>query len=397
MSDHRRRRAATLVLLPAAMAAGTVLYALLSVLAPFIIRDLGISRAELGWIVAVFAAVSALISPRVGRITDRIGARRGMLAVFATTAAGFGLMALAPGLAAMAGAAVVISIGQALANPATNKMIAQEVTPGRQGIITGIKQSGVQAGAFVAGVAFPALAVAYGWRSVPMLVAAVIALAYVLAWATLPERDAGHASRGPVLEGLPPSAWWVAAYAFFMGAGGSPIFSFLPLYGVEAVGVSEQLAGFVVGFSALLGVAARIAWSVAADRRGEYAWPMVWLSGMAMVAGVATVAAQDLGVWMYWVAALLGYVSISAWNSVAMLSIIVEAGSRGAGRASGIVLLGFLLGLAVAPPIFGWSVDRLGTYRPGFAVVTVLFGCAFVTMLGWIRRRAVLGEAGVVA
>ena len=30
-------------------------------------------------------------------------------------------------------------------------------------------------------------------------------------------------------------------------------------------------------------------------------------------------------------------------------------------------------GLAVSPPIFGWSVDRLGTYIPGFVVVTVLF------------------------
>ena len=79
----------------------------------------------------------------------------------------------------MANLAAVVGIGQTLANPATNKMIAHEVPPGRRGLITGIKQSGVQAGAFVAGVAFPAAAVAVGWRSVPLAVAVVMGGTFV--------------------------------------------------------------------------------------------------------------------------------------------------------------------------------------------------------------------------
>ncbi len=90
---------------------------------------------------------------------------------------------------------------------------------------------------------------------------------------------------------------------------------------------------------------------------------------------------------MLWVSAILGFLSISAWNSVAMLSVIVETGARSAGRASGIVLMGFFAGLGLAPPIFGWSVDQLGTYRPGFIAVTLLFGLALLTMFGWMRRR----------
>ena len=371
------------------MAAGTILYAVLAVLASFIREDLAMSRAQFGWIVTAYAAVSAASAPVIGRITDWVGARAAMLAIFTFSGIGFLLLAAANAYPALIFAVLVIGVGQTLANPATNKMIAHEASGRRRGLITGIKQSGVQAGTFVGGVTFPALAVAIGWRGVPLLLSFVSALALLIGWWVLPRHPRErHLRRDAAAAPIPPSTWWIAGYAFLMGAGGSPVFSFLPLYAIEEVGVSEAVAGLVVGVSALLGVGARIVWSVGADRRGEYAWPMVVISAIAVAAGLATIAAEPLGVIVLWVSALLGYLSISAWNSVAMLSIIVEAGPRASGRASGIVMLGFMAGLAISPPFFGWSVDRYGTYRPGYTVVTVLFGLALITMLGWIRRRS---------
>lgn len=372
------------------MAVATVFYTMLAVLATFLIDDLGVTRAELGWVVTVFSICSAAISPSIGRIADRLGAKRALLWVFSFVGAGFVLMSLAGALLALIGAAVVVAIGQAMANPSTNKMIAQRFAAGRRGLMTGIKQSGVQMGAFVAGALFPTLAIARGWRSAPLVVGgASLFLLVVAAW-RLP-RDAQHAEpRASVATPLPPGTMWITLYAFLMGAGGSPIFSFFPLYAQEAVGVTETHAGWLVAIGGLVGLTSRILWSVAAERVGSWR-PMLILAVTAVVSGLLTMAAEPAGVWMLWVSTVVAYTSISAWNSVAMLTVITTAGPAGAGRASGVVLMGFLAGLAVSPPLFGWSVDRLDTYQPGLAAVVVLFALAVVTMFAWRRSATPVG------
>ena len=60
--------------------------------------------------------------------------------------------------------ALVGGVGQAIANPATNKLISMHVPPGKRGIITGIKQSGVQAGTFLGGLLLPVITLSFGWR-----------------------------------------------------------------------------------------------------------------------------------------------------------------------------------------------------------------------------------------
>jgi MFS family permease len=43
------------------------------------------------------------------------------------------------------------------------------------------------------------------------------------------------------------------------------------------------------------------------------------------------------------------------------------------GKGTGLVLFGFLFGLALGPPLMGYSVDTLGTYSPGWLVTAGLF------------------------
>ena len=358
------------------MTVATLLYTMVAVLATFIIDDLGVSRAQLGWVLAVYSIASAALSPTIGGIADRLGAKRSMLGVYAFAGAGFLVMTRADTLTVMLGAALVASFGQSMANPATNKMIANEFLPGKRGLITGVKQSGVQMGTVIGGISFPALAFRYGWRS---------ALLAVAAWAlpadsTTPAADAERAR-------LPSGIYWIMAYAFLMGVGGSPIFTFFPLYAHEVVGVSEITAGLMVAVGGLAAVIARIMWSVRVERSGEYSGSLMTLSAMAVGSGILLLLAQPLGAVMLWISVVAIFMSISAWNSVAMLAVITASGPSGAGRASGTVLLGFLSGLALSPPLFGWSVDRLETYQPGFMAAVVMFALATLTMWMWRRRQ----------
>ncbi len=396
MPDRRLTRPMLSALLPSTMAAGTMFYGLFAVLATFVIEDLEITRAQLGLLVTAFSLTGAVFSPIAGSVADRIGARRTMMTTFLLSGIGFLFISIAPNLGVMIAVALLLAVGQSFANPGTNKMIAQEYPPGRRGLVTGVKQSGVQMGSFVAGVAFPALAVWNGWRSVSVMVGLIVFGFLAIAWLVLPADETESASQVGISRSwtqLPAAIWWTAVFALFMGLGGSPLFAFFPLYAEEVLGVSAAEAGLIVGITSGFGVVSRIGWSIYAERGGRFVGAMLMASLLSIVAAALTMAAGSAGVWLLWVASTAIFLSTSGWNSVAMLSVIVEVGAELSGKATGVILSGFMLGLATAPPIFGWSVDQLGTYVPGFIGVIVCFSAAAITMALRLLRTRHLGTA----
>ncbi|MDH3189926.1 MAG: MFS transporter, partial [Acidimicrobiia bacterium] len=80
-------------LLAGGMAAATFAGPALAVLARFVIDDLSLSRAELGWVVSAFSAFAAIASPGMGRLTDRVGGRNALTGIFLMS--GLGLIAIA--------------------------------------------------------------------------------------------------------------------------------------------------------------------------------------------------------------------------------------------------------------------------------------------------------------
>lgn len=388
MPDRRLTRPLLMALLPSTMAAGTLFYGLFAVLGKVVIDDLEISRAQLGLLVTTFSLTAAFLSPIAGSVTDRFGARQAMLITFLLSGIGFLLMAVSPNLWVLLAVSVVLAVGQSFINPGTNKMIAAEYPPGKRGLVTGVKQSGVQMGSFIAGTTFPDIAGENGWRNVSLIVGLFLLGLFVLSWVVLPSptsQTLGRVGQAGWSE-LTATTWWTATFALFMGLGGSPIFAFLPLYAEEVLGVSVAEAGLILGVSSLFGVVSRIGWSVYAERQNKFMFAMLMTSLLSIGAVILIWAAGSVGVWLLWVASIATFLSMSGWNSVAMLSVIVDVGPRLSGKATGVILSGFMLGLAVAPPIFGRSVDVLGTYVPGFIGVLVCFAAAAVTMGSRILR-----------
>jgi len=169
------------------------------VLGPFLVADLGLSRAELGALTTAMFVAAAGLSPVSGRIVDRIGGRRSMLMLFAATAAGLVLAAVARTYLMLLAATLVTGVGFALGNPATNHVLAFHVDPHRKGALTGVKQSGVQAGALLAGVALPGLAGGVGWRGALLASLVLPVVGLVLAFVLVPPTAAASAARGAVV------------------------------------------------------------------------------------------------------------------------------------------------------------------------------------------------------
>jgi predicted MFS family arabinose efflux permease len=184
-----------------------------------------------------------------------------------------------------------------------------------------------------------------------------------------------RAERGP----LDPYIFRVAAYGFILGGAGTAIFTFLPLYAEEALGLGPASAGLAVTVTGVAGVVGRILWGRFAEVRFGTWRSLEYIAVLAAVAAAVLVAAASV-TWLVWLAAVLTGFSASAWNSVGMLAVIETVTPAQAGRASGVVLLGFLGGLGVGAPAFGYSIDRLGTYGPGWTAVGIAFLFGLVVM-----------------
>ncbi|RMH70048.1 MAG: MFS transporter [Actinomyces sp.] len=365
------------------MGASTLQLFALAVLAADLIDDLGVSRAQIGILGGVNTLIGAVASPAGGRLVDRIGARRGVVWVLAVSAAGLAATAAATTYVTLVLASVLAGLPQAGANAATNKLIGEHVAPGRRGVVTGIKQSGVQIAVFAAGATLPGLARLVGWRPSLAVVAVLVAGWAALAAMRLPPEVEGTGP-APAPDGrrarLDPFVWRLTVYGTLMGLAAGATGRFLPLFAHEALGYPTTVAGLTVALSGLVAIGARIWWGRAAERGlgSRRALAIMGLLGAAVGGGL--VAADVALAALVWPVAVLSAVSLSSWNSVAMLAIITGTAGSDAGRASGVVLAGFLAGLAVGSPVAGWSVDATGTYDTAWVAVAVLAALAAATM-----------------
>lgn len=381
------------VVLAGVMAVGTSANAVIPVLAPVLVRELGIDRAGVGSVVSVVGLGGALVSVFAGALVDRLGGRRLALGILGAGTCVLALTAMSRSLGGLLVAGVVCGLANGASNPATNELIATRLPRGRQGITTGVKQSGVYGAVFLAGLGLPPLVAAFGWRIAVWITLAVpVGLALLTLIVVPPDSVARrHAPAGRVRFRAPASVVWMTVYGFFMGMGAGAMLAFIPLYAQEGVGLSVQAAGLVASTFGILGIAARILWARGSERLADYARPLRLLALLsALAAGLVLIAAPERP-WLLWVGVVLAGATVTAWNAVAMLAVVVRAPGGQTGRASGLVTVGFLSGLGSAPPAFGAVVDRTGSYDLAWGGVIAVLLVAALTATLWRRQESADG------
>ncbi len=320
------------------------------------------------------------MSPLFGRVTDRIGAvaaTRNVLILGVITLTSF---ALAPSYGVLVLAAVATGLPQGWSNPATNSLIVDNVPAGSRGVVTGVKQSGVQFGTLLGGLLLPLFAALWDWRLAVLMFLAIPVAGLI---GMMGRSDSmPHAERvGWGDEAIPDSVKWVAVYGTLAGLATSAIFGFLPLFAEESQLWSPRAAGSLVAVVGLSGIAARILWPAASERRIGHGRTLrilaIMSTGTAVLLGLA--ARGVLESWVLIPAAVLLGGGAIAWNAVGMLAVMDFSSPAMVGKGTGVVLAGFLLGLALGAPLMGFSVDMLGTYVPGWlASAGLLLGCVVV-------------------
>ncbi|MFD8983588.1 MFS transporter [Streptomyces sp. NPDC059564] len=387
-SGRDREARSLTALLTCAMAFSMLQLFLLGALGPRLVEELDISAAVLGLTTTVGFGTAAALSPAGGRMVDRIGPRRSLVLLLAVSALALALIGAAPGAGLLLGAVALGGIPQALANPATNKAILAAVPPVRRGAVTGLKQSGVQWGAFAAGLPLSALAGGLGWRGAVWTASGAALLAGVWALCALPA-DPPVTSASPARTSFVPQGMvaWLAGFSLFLGTGIASVNTYLALYGVRGLGMGPTVAGGLVAVLGVAGVLGRVGWSKAA-RPGRAEW-LPGLLACGAVGAAALLAGGLLASPLVWAGAVAVGVFAVSGNAVSMVLVMQRAAPGRAGQDSALVAAGFFAGFAVGPPLFG-LLAQSGRYGAGWLLVAVEFAAAGAVAFLWaVRDRRV--------
>ena len=369
---------------------------------PLIADELGVPVGGLGPLVSVYSVVLALAALVMGPVSDRIGRKRVMLigsGVLALVLAGHGLADTYPRLLM---ARVLAGAGGGMLSGAAVSYVGDAFPYARRGWATGWVMSGVPFGLVLGIPVGRILAVGLGFRAPFVAFAAVMAVAFVLVLAVVPQPDVARTERptvggalrlyGAMLRRPGPS---VAALLYFvMYAGLGLLIVYLPAWlsdrfdlAVSLGGRPLTLGGLPVDFIALLFFAGGLASILVGPRAGALSdrvgrRPLVLASsvGLAVLAAAIpfAVTTRPLAVVLYVVLMSLFAMRMAPFQ--ALLTALVPASERGAFLSLTIAVgqIGTALGATLGGVLYG----RYGFTANALASAATM---ALMAVLVWAR------------
>lgn len=370
----------------AVMGLGTWLGFAFGVLAPFLVRDLGLRDVEVGALPSLMYASGALLAGGAGRLVDRIGPRRTCLIVPAAVVVanlGFGF---APGWGALVAVALVGGLGLASTNPATNRLVVEALPATSRGVAMGWKQAGVSGASFLVGALLPSVATRLDWRAAAVTGAVVAAVVWVVLARLLPRPQPEHVapSRHPADDRRAPGrrVLGTPVYAAMLGAVNGSLTAYLVLYGVRTLGNAETVAGMAAAVLGFAAIGARVGWATLGSRTGQ---PVRWLRVIAALAAsgfVGLAAIPEAAPFaLLAVAGALGLSALS-WQALLMLAAVEGVPVGRVGRVSGTVTRAFYGGYVVGPLVVGAAADAGFSYRTLWTA-SALLSAAAILVVRW--------------
>ncbi|NNL14593.1 MAG: MFS transporter, partial [Acidimicrobiia bacterium] len=279
---------------------------------PLYAREFGVSRTAAGALISAFAVARLVFDVVGGVASDRVGARRVMLAgAVLLTASSIGA-AVAPSYAFLLVARVLEGFGSAAFATAAMKLIIITTDRERLGRTMAFYQTGLLAGVSL-GPLLGGVSAELGDLATPFWMYAVLGgFVWLLVWRYIevPEMEAAsvrgvfRATRTLLRSSAFVALMFVSVTVFFMRAGAR--LTLLPLYAAEELGLSEARIGLVLAVGAILTLAVVNLGGWLVDRVGR-----VPVLIFGLLATAATIAAHGA------VTTLPGLLVVSAGFGVA--------------------------------------------------------------------------------
>ncbi|MGI9422661.1 MAG: MFS transporter [Hyphomicrobiaceae bacterium] len=240
-----------------------------AVIAPVAAPSISV-KAEL---IGTFSAIAYGIGMPAGLITGALTARFGSIRIcqLAMVLVFFGVAALtiSTPLAAIAGA-VILGLSYGPVNPASTEILARVTTPRIRPFIFSVKQTGMPAGAALAGAFLPVLILAFDWR---IAIAATGLLAIIVALGIQPMRKqidttsdvAPRVKVGNIVDPLKlvwqdPRLRCLISVGFVYGGSQVAIATFYVIHLTSKLALSLEIAGLIYTVLQISAVAGRLIW-----------------------------------------------------------------------------------------------------------------------------------------
>lgn len=352
--------------------------------------------AAVQWVVLSYLLAITAVLVGVGRLGDRFGHRRLLLAGVAVFAVACALCSAAPSLGALVAARALQGLGAATMMAMTMALVTATVPKEQTGSVMGLLGTMSAVGTGLGPAIGGALIAASGWRALFLVMLPLAALAFVLVQRTQADRDPPPPAGGRVSvfsalhdralgAGLGMSTLVAAVMMTTLVAG--------PFYLSHGLGLDPTPMGLAMAVGPCVAALAGIPAGRLTDRWGSYATTLGGL--LCMLAGCLMLVLLPLGAAGY-IGALviltLGYAHFQAANNTAVMSNL-SADRRGviAGWLNLSRNLGLIIGAWALGAVFAWGTGDLQSALPAavgqglrvtFAVAAGLVVLALLLALG---------------
>jgi MFS family permease len=323
--------------------------------------------------VSVFFLAGAFGAGPGGRLSERTGALRAMMAsALVTCACLLAAGLLAESLVALFAFLAAAGLANAVAQPAINLFMADQVPTERQGLAFGIKQSAIPGAVLISGLALPVLAIPLGWRATFVICAlAPLAVALVLVRQAASLRPVPERERPP----RPSRALILIALGAALGSSAPGALSAYLVASAVDVGIAEGTAGILAAFGSAVSLAVRLAVGMRADRRVDYGFRMVvTLLALGSVGFALLAVGAPLP---FAVGAVVAFALGWGWPGIFNMAI-VHLHRDSPGAATGVSQTGIYVGAGGGPAAFGALYSMSGYTVAWLVTACVALGAALV-------------------
>ena len=390
----------------------------ISVAGPRIQADLGIGPVGWGWVTGIFTFAYCIFEIPTGTMGDRIGPRRVLTRIVVWWSAFTALTGAMTSFYPLLLTRFLFGAGEAGAFPNASVVVARWFPPRQRATMSGVNLAASQVGGAIAPLLVVPIQMRYGWR-MSFFVFGVAGLVWAAVWYAW-FRDSPEEMRGPSASAVdasasaaPPVAAVAASHVFpWRAASGSQTvwallglaFCYIYVYNffqtwfhtflVRGRGFSEATL-LLSALPFVVAACANLAGGAASDalvrRLGAKHGRQLIGATALMLAAVFTVAAMLTQHQVLTVVFLaLTYGAITFQQS-GVFGVCLDIGGPRAGAMVGLMNTVAQVGGLVGSVLYGYIVDRSGSYDAPFIPMTVLL---IIGAVLWVKVDAsqVLGD-----
>ncbi|QIZ69136.1 MFS transporter [Geobacillus subterraneus] len=356
----------------------------LAPLSPLLERDLHLSKAQVGMLMASLFLGQSLVSLPGGYWVDRLGSRFLLLVLTLCLGIGFAVAALLKSFGLVLVFIVIGGLGYGAMHTTSNRSIIYWFHPESRGIAMGLKQMGVTIGSSLAALLLLPIALEYGWRITLIFSCFILIIVGLITYWGYRDPFSNDTRVPMEFQSFLTLLWEVARNrqllavslaALGLSSAQMCLTTYVVFFAHEQLGYNIYLAGLLLFVSEIGGSIGRVLWGMISD--GLFGGKrLIVLILIALVTSVCSIITSLLPTDAPFeivlpLIAVFGF-SIAGFNGIWMNAATEAVPERWSGLASGFSICIGSWGVIIGPPIFGWIVDWSHNYTTAWLFLSLI-------------------------